>query len=49
MMNDECLNENVFLAWLDFDMSLVMCEPIVVPLFLVGIMCSSGLVVLLRD
>ena len=43
------INPNVVLAWLDFDMSLVMREPVVVPLFLVEIMPSSGLAVLLRD
>ena len=43
------INPNVVLAWLNFDMSLAMCEPIVVPLFIVGIMPKSGVEVVLRD
>ena len=43
------INPNVVLAWLKFDMSLAMCEPVIVPLFLVGIMPSSGVEVVLRD
>ena len=43
------INPNVVLAWLNFDVSLAMCEPVVVPLFLMGIMPSLGVVVLLRD
>ena len=43
------INPNVVLAWLNFDMSLAMCELDLVPLFLVGIMPNSGVAVLLRD
>ena len=43
------INPNVVLAWLDFDMFLAMCEPVVVPLFLMGIMHSLGVAVLMRD
>ena len=32
------INPNVVLVWLDFDMSLAMCEFVSVPLFLVGTM-----------
>ena len=42
------INPNVFFAWLNFDMSLAMCEPIVVPLFLMGIMPNMGVAVLPR-
>ena len=42
------INPNVVLSWLNFDVPLAMCEPIVVPLFLVGIIPSSGVAVLLR-
>ena len=37
------------LAWLNFVVSLAMCEPASVPLFPMGIMLSSGVAVLLRD
>ena len=43
------INPNVVLDWLNFDVSLAMCEPTVVPLLLVGIMPSSVVEVLLRD
>ena len=43
------INPNVVLAWLNFDVSLAMCELVVVPLLLVGIMPSSGVAVVLRD
>ena len=43
------IKPNVVLAWLDFNMYLAMCEPAVVPLFLVGIMPISGVEMLLRD
>ena len=42
------INPNVVLARLNFDMSLTVCESAIVPLFLVGIMPSLGVVVLLR-
>ena len=42
------INPNVVLAWLNFDVSLAMCEPVVVLVFFVGIMTSSGVAVLLR-
>ena len=43
------INPNVVLGWLNFGIYLAMCEPTSVPLFLVGIMPSSGVAVLLRD
>ena len=42
------LNPTV-LARLNFDKSLVMCESISVPLFLVGIIPNLGVEVMLRD
>ena len=42
------INPNVVLDWMNFDISLDMCDPASVPLFLVGIMPRSGVVVLLR-
>ena len=39
------INPIVVLSWLNFDISLAVCEPASVPLFLVGIMPSSGVVV----
>ena len=43
------INPNVVLAWLDFDMSLDMCELASVSLFLMGMIPSSGVTVLLID
>ena len=43
------INPNVVLDWLDFDMSLATCEPVVVPLLFVGIMPNSGVAMLLND
>ena len=43
------INPNVVLAWMNFDIPLAMCEPTSVPLFLVGIIPNSRVVVLLRD
>ena len=43
------INSYAILAWLNFVMSLAMCEPASVPLFLVGIMPSSGVEVVLKD
>ena len=43
------INPNLVLAWLNFVTSLDMCEPVVVPLFIVGIMPGLRVEVLLRD
>ena len=34
------INPNLVLAWLNFGVSLAMCDPAIVPLFLVGIIPS---------
>ena len=43
------INPNAVLAQCNFDISLAMCEHASVPLFLMGIMPSSGVAVVLRD
>ena len=43
------INPNQGFPWLNFDISLAMCESASVPLFLMGIMLSSGVEVFLRD